>query len=1163
LGDIVYEEDINYCGSVYIFKREGDIWAKQAKLFAAGTADLYRFGYSVAVNDSYAVVGAVGQSYEVPLSGAAYVYKHEGNTWLEHAKLTADNPSRGDNFGISVSIEENYVVVGAFDMFEYQPSTAYVFVPEGDSWICHFKLTPSDGGGNHHGFSVAISGEYGIVGAPEDYEAEEEAGAAYIYAIPNYAKRPFISFVEPDGIDDVVDCSFTIEWADADLDDDATISLYYDTDNSGADGTLIISGLSEDPDGPDNQYVWDITEIETGTYYIYGVIDDGKNDPSIQYSKGPIQAHTIYSINKLTAGDAAAYYHFGSSVSISGDYAIVGAHGDDDSGSSSGSVYIYKREGEAWVEQAKLTASDAAAYANFGYSVSISGDYAIVGADGDDVNGDYSGSAYVFKREGDIWVEQAKLTASDAAAYNYFGFSVSISGDYAIVGSMGDDNLGSAYVFKREGDIWAELFKLTAGDRREYDYYGSAVSIHGSYIIVGDHFDDDAEDESGAAYIYSFSPGYISADPESILIGESTTLSWSFPNATLVTIDNGIGEVPGTGSVTATLDDTTTYTATAEGCWGTVSDSVTIEVREYPPTIIISAYPEIISLGGSATLTWSSTNATSCVIEPDVGDVATTGSTTVSPSETTTYTITAIGPGGTATASVAVIIASPSVSLSAYPEIISLGGSATLTWSSTNATSCVIEPGIGNVDVSGSIAVSPTTLTTYTITATGPSGSATATATISISEPDVTISADPETIQIGESSTLTWSSTNATSCFIEPGVGDVATTGSTTVSPSETTTYTITAIGPGGTATASVTVALRYPVPIITISADPETINFGDSTTLTWSSTYADSATIEPDIGTIEVSGSISVSPTETTTFTITVTGPGGTATASVTVTVIPLNISINSPLDGDTITRPDIMVKGTIANPLGTEVGIIVNGIVAMVEGDQFVANHIPLEEGENTLTVTAMDWEGNIASASITVDAETEEEYIMITADDESGTSPFETTLRIEGSFSFTDPYLTYTGPGVVEFLGMPEEHEYDIQITGEGVYYFTVEVTDAENNLYTDTIAVVVLDQEELDALLKAKWEGMRQALAQNDIDSSVHYFSESSKENYREMFTILSESLSHIEQELGDIQFIAVMKNSAEYDIRITRDGLEYSFYLLFVKDEDGLWKIKSF
>ena len=121
---------------------------------------------------------------------------------------------------------------------------------------------------------------------------------------------------------------------------------------------------------------------------------------------------------------------------------------DDDNGSASGSAYVFVRSGTTWTEQQKLTASDGAASDWFGFSVSISGDIAIVGAYKDDSG---QGSTYVFVRSGTTWTEQQKLTASDGAASDSFGRSVSISGDTAIIGAFGDDddgsNSGSAYVF--------------------------------------------------------------------------------------------------------------------------------------------------------------------------------------------------------------------------------------------------------------------------------------------------------------------------------------------------------------------------------------------------------------------------------------------------------------------------------------------------------------------------------------------------------------------------------------------------------------------------------------------------------------------------------------------------------------------------------------------
>ncbi|MCH7887296.1 MAG: FG-GAP repeat protein, partial [Candidatus Marinimicrobia bacterium] len=153
---------------------------------------------------------------------------------------------------------------------------------------------------------------------------------------------------------------------------------------------------------------------------------------------------------KITASDGAENDHFGESASISGDYAVVGARFDDDNGLSSGSAYVFKRSGTSWAQEAKLLPSDGAVEDRFGVSVSISGDYAVVGAKFDDDNGSKSGSAYVFKRAGASWTEEVKLLPSDGAAGDEFGKSVSISGDYAVVGAFGDDDngsgSGSAYV---------------------------------------------------------------------------------------------------------------------------------------------------------------------------------------------------------------------------------------------------------------------------------------------------------------------------------------------------------------------------------------------------------------------------------------------------------------------------------------------------------------------------------------------------------------------------------------------------------------------------------------------------------------------------------------------------------------------------------------------
>ena len=218
----------------------------------------------------------------------------------------------------------------------------------------------------------------------------------------------------------------------------------------------------------------------------------------------------LFPESKRTASDGAASDRFGRSVSISGDYAVIGAYyNDDDDGNRSGSAYIFERDGAGnWSEVQKLTASDGAAFDYFGNSVSISGNYAVIGAYGDDDNGANSGSAYVFERDGaGVWSEVQKLTASDGADNDYFGVSVSISGDYAVIGAYTDDdngaNSGSAYIFERDGaGNWSEVQKLTASDAAASDYFGRSVSISGDYAVISAYYDEDNGSESGSAYVF-------------------------------------------------------------------------------------------------------------------------------------------------------------------------------------------------------------------------------------------------------------------------------------------------------------------------------------------------------------------------------------------------------------------------------------------------------------------------------------------------------------------------------------------------------------------------------------------------------------------------------------------------------------------------------------
>ena len=211
---------------------------------------------------------------------------------------------------------------------------------------------------------------------------------------------------------------------------------------------------------------------------------------------------------KLLPGDGAASDLFGHAVAISGDFVVAGADGDTDNGTNSGSAYVFHFDGNTWNEQAKLLPGDGTAGDHFGWSVAVDGDCAIIGAYTDDDQGEDAGSAYVFRYDGGAWTEEAKLVASDGAALDCFGVSVSLSGDVALIGAYGDSghalDSGTAYVFRYDGQSWNEEAKLLASDGGHSDNFGWTVAIAGDTALIGVPRDDDQGYESGAAYVFIF-----------------------------------------------------------------------------------------------------------------------------------------------------------------------------------------------------------------------------------------------------------------------------------------------------------------------------------------------------------------------------------------------------------------------------------------------------------------------------------------------------------------------------------------------------------------------------------------------------------------------------------------------------------------------------------
>ena len=387
------------------FGPDWTLTTQQAKIQAADKQLNDNFGASVSIDGDTVVVGANGEDTVGVDSGAAYIFTKTGSAWTQQQKIQASNVGAGDQFGYSVAIDGDTVIIGAQleDAGGTNAGAAYVFTRSGTTWTEQQKIVASDAEAtDYFGYSVSISGDTAVVGARLEDTGGSQAGAAYIFT---------------------------------------------------RDGTT-----------------W--TEQQ-----------------------------------KIQASDIQAGDNFGYSVAISGDTVVVSAYAEDTGGNEAGAAYIFTRSGTTWTQQQKIQSSDAEASDWFGISVSISGDTVVVGAWKEDTGGSNAGAAYVFTRSGTTWTQQQKIQASDIETNDEFGASVSISGDTVIVGARLEDtgglSAGAAYVFTRSGTTWTEQAKIQASDAQRTDQFGNSVAIDGDTVVVAAFAESTGGASAGAAYIFT------------------------------------------------------------------------------------------------------------------------------------------------------------------------------------------------------------------------------------------------------------------------------------------------------------------------------------------------------------------------------------------------------------------------------------------------------------------------------------------------------------------------------------------------------------------------------------------------------------------------------------------------------------------------------------
>lgn len=476
-------------GATYIYIKPSGGWADAnagtAKLTASDGWAMDTLGFAVAADGDVVIAGAPGDNDAGTASGSGYVFVKPNDGWtdaIETAKLTASDGAGYDEFGCAVSIKGETIVIGApYD--DEAKGAAYVFIKPSGSWanaVETAKLTSyNSSAGDEFGHAVSISNDTVVVGAPE----HNDLGAAYVFAKPDSASwvdthHHTAKLIASEGVE-----GDRFGWA---------VGI--------SNGTLVAG--AQPPDG------W-------GLAYLF-------SKPNGEWSDA------VETARLLQNGNA-----FGGAVTASGDTIVVGMPFDNNQGSSSGSAYIFVKPSGGWssaTETAKLTASDGEAGDYFGYSVAISGDTIVIGAYGDDDNGSESGSAYVFTKPAEGWTtitETAKLTDAAGAKDNGFGYDVDIDGNTIVVGAYGNSDHGAAYIFSKPDEGWTTTniytAKLVAIDIADNSKFGLSVAISDDTIVVGAPFDRDDIDITPPGSVYVF----VKPNGDWVSAGETAKLTTS------------------------------------------------------------------------------------------------------------------------------------------------------------------------------------------------------------------------------------------------------------------------------------------------------------------------------------------------------------------------------------------------------------------------------------------------------------------------------------------------------------------------------------------------------------------------------------------------------------------------------------------------------------
>jgi hypothetical protein len=284
--------------------------------------------------------------------------------------------------------------------------------------------------------------------------------------------------------------------------------------------------------------------------------------------------------------------------------------------------------------------------------------------------------------------------------------------------------------------------------------------------------------------------------------------------------------------------------------------------------------------------------------------------------------------------------------------------------------------------------------------------------------------------------------------------------------------------------------------------------------------------------------------------------GSGATATRTLSVTSTYPHVHITSPTDGASFSTDRVLVTGTVQAPANS--GVIVNGVVAVVSGTQFFASNVPLSLGVNTVTATATSPTGKQAVHSITATSNSAS-AVQISATPIQGIAPLTVSFV---ATSTGNPVASWqANPGAAGSLDTSDPSAlFKFTYTQPGVYQASVRVTDSAGQVYTQTIVIGVADTTQMDLLFRSIWSGLNTALVSGDKGTAMSYLTGSARDKYGPVFNVLLPYMPDIVTSYSPLKRGSISQNIGEYAV-IRNDGaLKRAYFVYFVRDSDGVWRV---